>query len=128
LAGGCAQIHNFTHLDYVGSRAYDGWSLEGGNGGLRLVDTSLSLGCSSELGTPSGCGCAEDAYFIKCIKKAGGRLGSSKEQEAFGTQNYFADRSFGAHQANIELTWTDNKSITTFRDYCPEYLRSMKLL
>ena len=120
------RIENFMGLDYVGGRAYDGWTgvAIGGNGGLSLRDTRLSLECSSEDGQLS----PEDAYFIKCIQARGGRLATKAEQERFATQNYFAAKSLGAHQINAEMRWTDADNLAAFREYCPEYLETMKLV
>ena len=116
------QIDDFTQFDFVGSRAYDGWTniAEGGNGGLSLRDTRLSLECSVEAGLDESDAlrCAEDAHFILCMRERGGRLASKTEQDAFGTQNYFTDRSFGAHQANVNLRWTDAAAFqSTFKEY-----------
>ena len=120
------RIENFMHLDFVGARAYDGWAgvAMGGNGGFSLRDTQLSLDCSSDDGWPV----MEDALFIRCFSERGGRLATKAEQERFATQNYFAARSLGAHQVNVELTWTDPANASAFKEYCPEYLDEMKRL
>ena len=120
------KIESFMHLDFVGARAYDGWAgvAMGGNGGFSLRDTQLSFDCSSEDGWPV----MEDALFIRCFRERGGRLATKEEQERFATQNYFAARSLGAHQVNVEMRWTDPGSASAFKDYCPEYLDEMKLL
>ena len=120
------RIENFMHLDFVGARAYDGWAgvAMGGNGGFSLRDTQLSFDCSSDDGWPV----MEDALFIRCFSERGGRLATKAEQERFATQNYFAARSLGAHQVNVELTWTDPANASAFKEYCPEYLDEMKRL
>ena len=120
------RVQNFMHLDFVGAHAYDGWEMvaDGGNGGFSLRDTRLSLACSTE----EGRAIPEDAMFIECMRERGGRLATRAEQERFATQNYFAARSLGAHQVNVELQWTDAANLKAFHEYCPEYLETMKLL
>lgn len=110
----------FVHLDYVGSRAHDDWDwiANGGNGGLSLRDTRLSRECSTETGSTE----AEDVMFVRCIAQRGGRMATRAEQERFGTQNYFARDSLGAHQVNTQLVSNRN----SFRVYCPEYTDDMK--
>ena len=119
------RIENFMGLDFVGSHGDDAFLgiHNGGNGGFSLRDTQLSLECSSELGN----GLAEDAYFIKCMQARGARMATTEEQDRFGSQNYFAAKSLGAHQINKQLFRRSPTLVGSFQEYCPEYLGIMSL-
>lgn len=110
-------LQRFLDFDYIGSSKS---LLQHGNGGFSLRDKKLSLQCS----TPGGYDIEwEDVYFSACIQLHGGRVAEKIEQRKFGTEDYYNNRSFGAHKVNVDLK---NKSdLALFRETCPNYLPEM---
>ena len=112
-------LQDFLHLDYVGARTL--WSNNfGGNGGLSLRDTKLSKLALKMYAKKNKS--PEDVFFPKYIHKLGGRIATKEEQDKFSTQNYFTQKSFGAHKVNSLLP---KKLQPKFKAYCPEYLAEM---
>lgn len=90
----------FTKFDYIGSYISQprpiGLTIDGGNGGLSLRDTQLSIS-AIRVGDPELWPGAEDEFFATHIQALGGRVASEAEQDLFSVQSRFKGLAFGAH-------------------------------
>eukprot|EP00944_MAST-04C_sp_MAST-4C-sp1_P004649 g4649.t1 len=111
------QLLQFLDFDYIGALKS---VLQHGNGGFSLRDRKLSLQCS----TPGGYDITwEDVYFSTCIQLYGGKVAGKVDQMKFATEDFYNDRSLGAHKVNVGLK--NKNDLTLFRKTCPNYVAEM---
>lgn len=118
-------LDDFMAFDYIGSKwprdRPVGLLMDGGNGGLSLRDWKKSCECLRRFPPQLWTG-GEDGYFAFHIDLIGGRVGRPKDCGRFGTQHYFASKSFGAH----EIDKLEPQSLAAFLEYCPEARRTLR--